>query len=280
MKTAVVNKIIDSTLIDGPGSRLAIFLQGCNLSCRYCHNPETQRHCDHCGRCVPACPAGALTLRGDRVAWDESRCAGCDTCVMVCPHYSTPKTRVMTVDEVFARIAAVQDFLDGITVSGGECTLQHDFLLALFRRVKAETALTTFIDTNGVISPGVLAELCTVADGFMFDLKALDPDLHRRLTGGDNALVLRNLETVSARGTLYEVRTVVVPGFTGDRAEIRRIAELIRGLNDYTRYKLIPFRPQGVRGELASAPPVDRERFEELVAEARRALGERVVAGR
>lgn len=280
MKAAVVNKIIDSTLIDGPGSRLAIFLQGCNLSCRYCHNPETQRLCDQCGRCVPACPAGALSVCEGRVVWDEARCIRCDTCLTVCPHHSSPKTRLMTVAEVFGRIAAVQDFLDGITVSGGECTLQHDFLLALLRRIKAETALTTFVDTNGIIPPAVLADLCSVTDGFMFDLKAFDADLHRRLTGGDNPLVLRNLETVSARGTLYEVRTVVVPGFTDDEAEIRRIAELIGRLNDYTRYKLIPFRPQGVRGELASAPPLARERFEELVAEARRVLGGRVVAGK
>lgn len=280
MKTGIVNKIIDSTLIDGPGSRLAVFLQGCNLSCRYCHNPETQRLCDHCGRCVPACPADALSLRDGRVVWDEVRCVRCDSCLAVCPHYSSPKTRIMTVAEVFARIAAVQDFLDGITVSGGECTLQHDFLLALLRRVKAETALTTFIDTNGLIPPAVLAELSAVTDGFMFDLKALDPDLHRRLTGGDNALILRNLATVSARGTLYEVRTVVVPGYTDDPAEIRRIAELVGDLNRYTRYKLIPFRPQGVRGELAAAPPMERERFAELVAAARGALGGRLVEGR
>lgn len=280
MVSAVVNKIIDSSLIDGPGSRMVIFLQGCNLRCAYCHNPETQSECNHCGACVATCPRGALSLVDRRVTWDEARCSGCDACLKTCQHFSTPRTRVMTTDEVFARIAAVQDFLDGITVSGGECTQRHDFLLELFRRVKAETELTTFIDTNGVILPGPLDELCTVTDGFLFDLKAFTPTTHRRLTQGENTLVIRNLTAASAAGRLYEVRTVIVPGFTDDRGEIRSIANLVRSLNDYTRLRLIPFRPNGVRTELRELPMVNRDRFEDLLAVAQNVLGGRAIGTR
>lgn len=280
MTSAVVNKIIDSSLIDGPGSRMVFFLQGCNLQCAYCHNPETQRECVHCADCVATCPAGALSLRGGRIVWDEARCTGCDTCLKTCAHFSTPRTRVMTADEAFARVAAAADFLDGVTVSGGECTLQHQFLLELFGRIKAETGLTTYVDTNGVIAPGPLEELCRVTDGFMFDIKAFTPTTHRRLTQGDNAPVIRNLITASAAGLLYEVRTVIVRGFTDDRGEIRSIANLVKSLNDYTRYKLIPFRPNGVRSELRNLPTFERDRFEDLLNVARSVLGNRAVGAR
>lgn len=97
---ALVNKIIPLSVVDGPGARTAIFLQGCNIACLYCHNPETQRRCVRCGVCVPACPAGALSLQREKVAWDEARCIGCDTCIKVCPHFASPKVKWMTAAQV------------------------------------------------------------------------------------------------------------------------------------------------------------------------------------
>ena len=84
---APVNRILPLSTVDGPGCRAAVFLQGCNLACAYCHNPETQNLCTGCGACVPACPAGALSLESDRVRWaaerripgGRSRCPGRET---------------------------------------------------------------------------------------------------------------------------------------------------------------------------------------------------------
>ena len=88
---APVNKIIPFSLVDGPGSRTAVFLQGCNIRCAYCHNPETQVECISCQACVKPCPAHALSIANGKVVWDNSICINCDNCIKVCQHKSTPK---------------------------------------------------------------------------------------------------------------------------------------------------------------------------------------------
>lgn len=277
---AFVNKIISQTFIDGPGSRLAVFLQGCNMGCLYCHNPETQRFCNACGRCVEICPARALHKVDGKIKYDPAACRNCDLCIKECPNFSSPKYKEMDVDEVFSQILAAADFLDGITVSGGECTTQPEFVYGLFKKVKEQTSLTTFLDTNGLMGLETLKKLCTVTDGFMFDLKALDKEIHRRLTGVDNDVILRNMQFVSERGLLYEVRTVAVEGFTDSPQEIEKIASFIKDLNDYTRFKLIPFRPLGVKTYLADHPPLPAEKLDKLYSVAYQILGDRVVKGK
>ena len=120
---APVNKIIPVSVVDGPGNRTAVFLQGCNISCAYCHNPETQKLCTGCGICVDGCPAGALALNGKTVSWDEKKCVSCDRCIAVCPNYASPKIREMSAEEVFEEVSGNLQFIRGIAVSGGECCL-------------------------------------------------------------------------------------------------------------------------------------------------------------
>lgn len=272
---AIVNRIIKHTFIDGPGCRLAVFLQGCNMRCLYCHNPETQRLCCNCGKCAEICPSGALTYVEGKVIYDLAKCRECDLCVKECPYFSSPKCKEMSVDELYSEILQYSDFLDGVTVSGGECSLQHEFIYELFRKLKDNTELSCFADTNGYMDVSALDRLCKVTDGFMFDLKAFDGETHKRLTGLDNTTVMKNMEQVSAKGLLYEVRTVVVKGFTDNEAEIRGICEYIKGLNDYTVFKLIPFRPHGVRTVLADTGSVEPEKFEALFQLAKAILGDR-----
>ncbi len=272
---SLIHRIIRQSFVDGPGSRMALFFQGCNLRCLYCHNPETQGFCKACGRCVPGCPGGALSLHRGKIRHDPSLCLGCDACLVDCPNFASPRCQTMTVDEVLSLIRTCSDFLDGVTLSGGECTLQHAFILELFQVVHQETHLTTFIDTNGLMDSSVADQLCTVTDGFLFDLKALDPDIHLRLTGRDNQEILQNMEQISARGLLHEIRTVVVPGFNDSEGEIGRIAEWIRQLNAYSNWRLIPFRPHGVRSYLGHSPSLGAARLAELLKVAREVLGKR-----
>jgi pyruvate formate lyase activating enzyme len=274
---AQVNKIIENTFIDGPGSRMAIFLQGCNMKCLYCHNPETQNLCNGCGICVEVCPKGALKKQGSKILYDKSICRECDLCIKECPNFSFPKYYEMDVGELYNKIVDLEDFLDGITISGGECTLQYDFMYELFKRVKANTSLTTFIDTNGFMDVKVLQKLCTVTDGFMFDLKAFDRQKHIELTGVSNEIVLENIKYVSEKGLLYEVRTVVVEGFTNNDEEIIKISSFIKELNDYTRFKIIPFRPNGVKTFMADYAPFDYGEYERLYNIAVDILKERTI---
>ena len=134
----LVTDTIEFSAVDGPGNRFVVFLQGCTFDCAACHNPYTIQPCIDCGACVPACPTGAITLDLGRISWDEQLCAGGDACLTACPHDSTPKARSRTVAELMARIRLAAPFLTGITVSGGEATMQAGFVHALFAAVKGD----------------------------------------------------------------------------------------------------------------------------------------------
>lgn len=222
---------------------MVIFFQGCNLRCTYCHNPETINPCNHCGACVSPCPEGALTVYQEQVVWDPSVCSGCDTCIAVCPHLSSPKAKTFTVDQLMDQIRKAKPFIRGITVSGGECTLQADFLLTLFNRVHNEYALTCYIDTNGVVDFSLYPDLVEASDGFMLDVKSLDPAIHLDLTGADNATVLKNLSFLLDSGKLKEVRTVIAT----DLDYYQTVAAVSERIRSRCLYKLLSYRPYGVR---------------------------------
>jgi len=277
IKKAVINRIIPCSLIDGPGSRMAIFFQGCNMQCQYCHNPETQRLCNHCGKCIEVCRNNALSMVDNKVVYDRNQCIGCDRCVHACDNYSSPKYAEIELQALINTIMENEVFLDGITLSGGECTLQYDFIYELFKWIKDNTRLTTFIDTNGYMITSVLDKLCKVTDGFMFDLKCWDNKDHIVLTGLDNHKVLENMKRVSEKGLLYEVRTVILEEFTDNQEALIAIAKYIKRLNDYTKLKLIPFRPMGIKGKLAAGSAFDEEQFETLYQVVYEVLETRVV---
>lgn len=249
MARALVNRILPVSVVDGPGNRTAVFLQGCNIACAYCHNPETQQICRGCGACVAACPAGALTLVDGKVAWDSTKCAQCDTCIKLCPHFASPKVRDMEAAEVFEAIRPNLPFIRGVTVSGGECSLRPDFLREFFTLVRAE-GRTCLMDSNGQVDLAALPELMAVCDGVMLDVKSWDEETHRRLTGAGNDAVKRNLRFLDKAGKLEEVRVVCIPPEVDAEAAVDGIAASLRD-PARIRLKLIKFRPFGVRGLLA-----------------------------
>ena len=162
-----VNKIIPFSAVDGPGNRTAVFLQGCNFDCRYCHNPETRNLCRNCGSCVGKCPKGALFTDEDgKVRFCPEKCCGCDTCIHVCPFGCSPRIRMMCAEEVFAEVKKQQPYIRGITVSGGECTLYPDFLEKLFVLARG-AGLGTLIDSNGTLDFEKYPQLLAVTDGVM-----------------------------------------------------------------------------------------------------------------
>ena len=263
----LVNKLIPMSVVDGPGNRFAIFLQGCNFNCKYCHNPETIHRCIHCGDCVAGCPADALDLIEGKVVWDPVKCVDCDKCIATCTHGASPKVRAMSAAELMAEIEKAVPFIEGISVSGGEATLQAKELIPLFEMAK-EKGLTALIDSNGGVdfSKGDLKSLLDISDGVMLDVKAWEKEDHLRITGRDNEPVKKNLAYLAEKGKIEELRFVLLDTLDNEHS-LREAAKVLGEKIHSTRVKLISYRHFGVRKEYIDelrAP--SREEKDRLIA--------------
>lgn len=256
MKTVqgLVNRIIPFSSVDGPGNRLVIFLQGCNLNCLNCHNPQTIGVCNYCGLCVAQCPSQALSIFGDVgsfwMNYDQEHCLKCDLCLRICPASSDPRSTWMEIDEVIRVIRPVASFLSGITVSGGEATEQIDFVRGLFSVLKNDPELaflSRFIDSNGMAEISLWKTVLHVVDGVIIDLKAFDTQVHRKLTGQDNHRVLASIPFLNTQGKLFEVRLLIIPEFNSSLEKITETAKFLARINSQIRIKLIAFRKHGIR---------------------------------
>lgn len=254
-RTCHVARILRSSAVDGPGNRAVVFLQGCDLDCLYCHNPETRKACTACGLCIPACPHEALKTASGEIIWNQQNCRDCGACIAACPHASSPKTRHMTVDQILAEILPWKAFLRGITISGGECLLQPECTTAILEAAARE-GLPGLVDTNGSTPLSALPALVRAASGFMLDIKTWDDGEHRSLTGAGNATVLANLDFLIPTGKLLEVRTVITGTFDAEET-VREVSRRIRQAPNPVRYRIIAFRPEGVRaaGQVACHIP-------------------------
>lgn len=211
MIKAPVRKIIHHSLVDGPGNRTAIFLQGCNIRCAYCHNPETITICNK-------------DTSSDEVKW-------------------------MTAEEVFKEVEVDIPFIRGITLSGGECTLHPEFLKELFT-LGQKRGLSCLIDSNGTTDLSLYPELMEVTDGVMLDVKAWDSKKFKKLTGGNNEIVKKNLKFLSDTDKLEEIRIVCIPDEVDAENILKGIKSTIGDKVKDTRLKLIKFRNHGVKGRL------------------------------
>ena len=262
-----VNKIIPFSSVDGPGNRTAIFLQACNLDCKYCHNPETRALCIHCGDCIPGCPTKAIYWEEGRVAFSPEKCIGCDQCIHVCTHNASPRIRRMSAEEVFQEASKNLPFIRGITVSGGECTLYPEFLRELGMLCKKK-GIGFLLDSNGYYDFSKdEKDLLPYIDGVMLDIKAYDEQEHKRVTGFSNGEILKNMRILAEYDKLFEVRTVVVPGLFSGKDTVEKVS---KELSPYVRkgqkirYKIIAYREFGVREQYKQYESPDEEELKAL----------------
>lgn len=268
----LVADTLEFSAVDGPGNRFVVFLQGCTFDCVACHNPYTINPCVDCGECVPGCPSGALGVDVlGKVTWDPHRCEGGDQCITVCRYASSPKARHLAVSDLLARIRVAAPFLSGVTVSGGEATMQAPFVRALFAALKADpdlAHLTCFVDTNGDTPTATWDLLRDVMDAAMVDLKCLDPGIHRHLTGFDNAPTLASIETLHRRGQLHEVRLLIIPGVNDADDLLTDTARWLADIDPRMRVRIIGFRRHGIRPTavpLREPSGVERAHYGDLV---------------
>lgn len=163
----------------------------------------------------------------------------------------------MSVPEVLEEIRASMPYISGITVSGGEATVQHEFVAELFKEVKKRpefSSLTTFIDSNGNASKSVWDLLAPYTDGVMLDLKALDDASHIALTGSSNEVVLESIKYLDSLNKLFEVRLLLVPGHNDSDDELIKTAVWLKGVNPDMKIKINAFKTHGVRATAREWP--------------------------
>jgi pyruvate formate lyase activating enzyme len=239
---AEVNKIIPFSNVDGPGNRLAIFFQKCNIHCLYCHNPETINKCINCMECILGCPTNAIKGVDGNIHYDIRTCIECDQCISICKYFSSPRTRSYTTLELFKIVESYRNFIRGITVSGGEPTLEWEFIAELFKMIKWLN-LTCFVDTNGFFDKDEIEELIKVTDKFMVDIKAIDK--LETLCDCKMKNNLENLKYLLGLNKVYEVRTVIIMDYLDVENTINRVADILKFYPEVI-YKLIRVHPTGL----------------------------------
>jgi pyruvate formate lyase activating enzyme len=258
--TGTIFRIARYAVHDGPGIRTTIFLKGCPLRCWWCHSPESQvpspelalkpDRCARCGTCVPFCPNGAIEADDDGgFTTDRERCEVCGTCARACPSGAREMAGVSyTVDQLMVEIEKDVVFFDesggGVTFSGGEPLMQPAFLEAVLARCRAH-AIHTAVDTCGLADPGVLARVSRLANLFLFDMKVMDDERHRDMTGVSNVRILANLRALVAEGANVRVRVPLVPGLNDDRENLRALGSFVRSLG-LRRIDVLPYHRAGI----------------------------------
>lgn len=244
---------------DGPGLRTTVFLKGCPLRCKWCHNPETQRvekeiffyqdKCRKCMHCVEICPAGAhQNIDGEHI-FEADKCIGCMACVMDCGWGAlTSVSRTMTVEEVLNEVVLDKVFYrrrGGLTVSGGEPTLQKEALLALLKAAKAE-GVSTCLETCGVFSKDMVPQLLECVDLFLYDMKDTDPSRLKDNTGAGLELVKDNLLRIDQGGGKSVLRCILIPDVNMTTEHGEALKEMFEKLNHCQYIELLPYHPYGL----------------------------------
>jgi pyruvate formate lyase activating enzyme len=278
MEQPLTGKIYDIqgfSVQDGPGIRTTVFLKGCPLRCPWCHSPESQQFYAQlswisvrcigvalCGKCLGACPKGAISpgkvirhavtreeLQHVRV--DRGLCDNCGSCAAVCH----PKALYIcgtdyTVEELLKRLRKDMPFYEhsggGVTISGGEPLSQAEFTLQLARRLK-ECSIHTALDTSGYAPGEIVDRFLPFTDLFLYDLKHMDSEQHRIVTGVRNEWILENARRIADSGGKLQIRIPLIPDFNDSQRNIAETGEFCRSLGDaLTVIQLLPYHNLGV----------------------------------
>ncbi len=233
MNKAIIFDIQRTSFVDGPGIRTTVFFKGCNLRCKWCHNPESQygnpqmmlfeQKCINCGKCKEVCPN------------NTKKCELCGKCTFVCLGDARKVCgKVYTVQDVLTEIIKDKTFYEtsggGVTFSGGECMLQIGFLKEILLECK-KNGIHTAVDTAGNVPWEYFEEIMPYTDLFLYDVKCYTEKLHIEGTGFSNALILENLTKLSYQfsGSII-IRIPVIQKFNDDINEMSKIAEFLKKL--------------------------------------------------
>jgi pyruvate formate lyase activating enzyme len=260
MQSAIITNIQNFSIHDGPGIRTAIFFKGCPLSCQWCANPEClsgkpqmgfiENLCADCGKCLDVCTNNAIRRTEGEHRIDYSRCRSCGNCRDQCYYGALVRYgESMTLAEVWDAVRRDKMFYDesggGVTVSGGEPLLQPAFIRELFELCRRER-INTCIETCGYVEPEALLEVIPVTDHFLFDLKHMDSEAHRKHTGQSNRKILKNAALLAEHRANVLFRQPLIPGVNNSMENIEATARFLTSLGrSAARLEIMPFHRMG-----------------------------------
>lgn len=263
--TAPIFNVQTYSIHDGPGIRVTVFVKGCPLRCLWCANPESNlaspqlmfysNKCTGCGICVGACPGNAISMTrtdgGACSVTDRALCKNCGACAGVCPNEARELAgKEMSVKEILEKVQRDRLFIDasggGVTVSGGEPLMHPEFTEALLREARA-VGLHTAVESCSFASKAVIDRVYKYVDLALLDIKHMDSEAHKRLTGVPNEQILENIRYIHCElGVPAMISLPTIPGYNDSDENIAATARFVaEELGADVKMRLLPYHRLG-----------------------------------
>lgn len=297
----IVTDIQRFSVFDGPGIRTTVFLKGCPLSCRWCHNPECispsrqlrfyADKCVMCGGCAAVCSKEAHSIQEGAHEIDARRCARCGACVDACAYGAIEMAgKSMSAEAIVAEVLKDEKYYrksnGGITLSGGEPTVQPAFACEILRQAR-EHGLHTAVESCAYAKPDVMEAFALLTDLWLIDMKAVNPEKHAAYTGKDNARIIANIDALLARGKSVILRCPIIPGLNDSDEDLNLLAGFVNSRPELVRVELMAYHHMGAikyaqlgqSYELSDMHDMEEERRNRVADYLRHRCGNRVVWG-